>query len=179
MSARMVLVTGGCRSGKSAFAQRLAEEAGEKRIYLATCPVLDGEMAERVARHREERRGRGWETVEEEVELARAIGVVDPAAVVLVDCLTLWINNLLYRREQEGRLPDEDEFAGLAGEFSRACGGRTGTTVVVTNEVGWGIVPENPLARRFRDLAGRVNQVVAAAADEVHLLACGQPIRIK
>lgn len=177
--ARVVLVTGGCRSGKSSFAQRYAEERMSRRVYLATCPVFDGEMAERVRRHRSEREGKGWETVEEELELARALAAAPAEATVLVDCLTLWANNLLHRAESSGRFPDEEEAVVRARELAAVCRSRSATTVMVTNEVGLGIVPANPLARRFRDVAGRINQVVAAAADEVYLLVCGLPTRIK
>ncbi len=180
MQSRLVLVTGGCRSGKSSFAQRLVEEnAVSGKIYLATCPVLDAEMAERVRRHRDERRGKGWETAEEEVNLAAAVAAVGAGTAVLIDCLTLWVNNLMYHGERAGRPPGEDDASRLAAELAAACRRRGGLTVAVTNEVGWGIVPDNPESRRFRDLAGRVNQAFAAAADEVHLLVCGLPTRIK
>lgn len=176
---RLVLVTGGCRSGKSAFALDYVEKTGLAKTFLATCPVLDEEMADRVRRHREERRGRGWETVEEERELARAVSEVAPGRAVLVDCLTLWVNNIIFHGEVGGRLPDEDEAASRASAFVQTCRERSGTVVAVTNEVGLGIVPDNPLVRRFRDLAGRVNQTVAAGADEVYFLISGLPTRIK
>lgn len=179
MDSRLVLVTGGCRSGKSSFALRFVEEHAEKRVFVATSPVFDAETAERVQRHQEERRGRGWQTLEEEIDIARAVASCPRDAGILVDCLTLWISNVMYRADQDGRLPDEDELANLAGALAAAARNRPGLTVAVTNEVGLGIVPDNPLARRFRDLAGRVNQTVAAAADEVHFLVSGISMRIK
>lgn len=180
MSGKLVLVVGGCRSGKSSFARVYAEAVGGEKIYLATAPVLDDEMAERVARHREERRDGGWETVEEPLDPAGAIGRLDPAASVLVDCLTLWLGNLLHAAETSGTpLPDESFAARRATALADAARGRSGLTVLVANEVGLGIVPDNPLARRFRDLAGRINQTLAARADEVHFLACGISIRLK
>lgn len=178
-AARLVLVTGGCRSGKSSFAQRYVEELGGPRLFLATCPVLDPEMEDRVRRHREERRGRGWDTIEEEVGIAAAVAAAPPHAAILVDCLTLWVNNLVFRADNAGSAFGEDEAAARAREFADACRSRPGLTLAVTNEVGMGIVPDNPLARRYRDMAGRVNQTIAAAADEAYLLVCGLPTRIK
>ena len=174
------LITGGSRSGKSAYAQSLAESIPSAgRTYVATCPVLDEEMHERIDRHRRLREGRGWQTVEAPVELARAVAEAAPGHVVLVDCLTLWINNLLYLAAQSGTGLDEDELAGLAEELARSCRARTKPVILVTNEVGMSIVPDNALARRYRDLVGRCNQVLAAAADEVTLVACGCPMKLK
>lgn len=176
---KLVLVVGGCRSGKSAFAQQYVEKLGGEKIYLATCPVVDGEIADRIARHRADRRDRGWRTVEEETALPETLTALAADAAVLVDCLTLWINNLLYHCERDGKTPGEDEAALAAGRLVDACRARAGTTLAVANEVGLGIVPDNAAARRFRDMAGRTNQVVAAAADEVYFMACGLPTRIK
>ncbi|MCD8139700.1 MAG: bifunctional adenosylcobinamide kinase/adenosylcobinamide-phosphate guanylyltransferase [Planctomycetaceae bacterium] len=174
---RVILVTGGCRSGKSSFALHLADTAGG--VFLATSPVLDDETADRVRRHQEERSGRGWETVEEETAVAEALRQCPDDAVVLLDCLTLWVNNLVFEAEQSGELPDEDYMAARAEELASAARSRSGKTIMVTNEVGMGIVPDNPMARRFRDLAGRANQTMAAQADAVYLLVSGLPVRIK
>lgn len=180
MPVRLAFITGGCRSGKSAFALRRAGERAGAGVFVATCPVLDEEMAERVRRHRDERRGRGWATVEEETAIAEAVAACPAGATVVVDCLTLWVSNVMFRREREGgAAPTEDEMAALAERFAAACLSRDGLVVAVANEVGLGIVPENALARRFRDLAGRVNQTVAAMADEVHFMVSGLPLRIK
>lgn len=179
MDSTLILVTGGCRSGKSSFALRFVEERAEERVFIATSPVFDAETAERVRRHQEERRGRGWLTLEEEIDIARALASCPAGAGVLLDCLTLWIGNLMFRDEEEDRMPDEDEVEELAARLAAAARNRSGLTVVVTNEVGLGIVPDNPSARRFRDLAGRVSQTIAAAAAEVHFLVSGLPMRIK
>lgn len=175
--ARLILITGGCRSGKSSFALRLAGDGGG--IFLATCPVLDGEMADRVRRHREERAGSGWETVEEETAVAEALWRCPDDAVVLLDCITLWVNNLMFEGEESGEWPGEEELAVRAGELADAALARNGRTIVVTNEVGLGIVPENAAARRFRDLTGRVNQTLAERADAVYFLISGLATRIK
>lgn len=179
MSGGLVLVVGGGRSGKSAFALEYVERFGGGRVFIATAPVLDDEMAERVARHRAERAGRGWRTVEEEIALAAALDAAAPGESALVDCLTLWLGNHMYRAEQSGAMPDESVAATMADELVAAARRREGLTLFVSNEVGLGVIPANPQARRFRDLAGRVNQIIAAAADEVHFLACGIPMRIK
>lgn len=179
MDSRLVLVTGGCRSGKSSFAQRYVEERAGEKVYLATCPVFDGEMAARVLRHRREREGAGWTTVEEETELARAVAGAPAGAAILIDCLTLWVNNLMFRAERNGGDIDEDAVTRLAGLVADACRSRSGIAVAVTNEVGMGIVPDNALSRKFRDLSGRVNQAFASAADEVYLLVSGIPMRMK
>lgn len=176
---KIMLVTGGCRSGKSRFAQQCAEEIGPRRLYVATAPVLDDEMKERVARHREQRRERQWDTCEETIHVARCLAAAEGYDGVLCDCLTLWVSNLFYQASQAGRACDEDEVAREAQRLADAARGTSATVIFVTNEVGLGIVPADPVARRFRDLAGRCNQVIAAAADEVFLMVCGLPIQVK
>jgi adenosylcobinamide kinase / adenosylcobinamide-phosphate guanylyltransferase len=177
--AEIVLVTGGCRSGKSAYAQRLAESLPPTRLFVATCPVTDDEMRRRIDQHRRARRDRGWETVEEQIDLAGVLSRSGQHRVLLVDCLTLWINNLLYHADHEGRPLSEDDVAKQCGDVLDACQAAAGTVIFVTNEVGMGVVPENASARRYRDLVGRANQVVAARADTVTLLACGIPVALK
>ena len=173
----IALITGGCRSGKSRYALERAE-AGEEgsRIFIATCPRIDDEMEERIRRHQREREGRGgWQTVEEQTDLVRALRDAD-APIVVVDCLSLWVNNMMYA---DGGRVDEDDVSDRCERFLDACRGREGTVVAVTNEVGLGVVPDNALARRYRDLLGRCNQTVAAGADEVVFMVSGIPIRIK
>ncbi len=166
----LVLVTGGARSGKSGFAQRRAETFPEPRLYIATGEPGDDEMRARIARHRKER-GPGWRTVESPTDPAAALA--QTAHVVVLDCLTLWISNLML-----GGHDDEAIFT-AARRLADSCAGAAAPVYAVTNEVGLGIVPEHPVARRFRDLAGRVNQLFGARAVEVWLLVCGQPLRIK
>jgi adenosyl cobinamide kinase/adenosyl cobinamide phosphate guanylyltransferase len=169
---RLVLITGGARSGKSTFAEaRLAELAPDGPwLYVATAEARDDEMRERIGRH-QARRGDRWRTVEAPRDVAAALAA--PAAGVLVDCVTLWLSNRMLADETD------DAILAAASDLAAAARAAAGPVVLVTNEVGDGIVPDNPLARRFRDLAGWVNQRLAAAADEVTLVACGLPLRLR
>ncbi len=176
--ARIVLVTGGGRSGKSTYAQNIAESMAGSRAYIATCPVIDDEMAERVRKHRETRRAGRWETIEEPLALADALRGAKHD-VCLVDCLTLWVNNVVYEAEKKGRIVTEDDIALRCNDILEACRRRAGTVIFVTNEVGMGIVPDNPLARLYRDLAGRCNQVIAREAEAVVLMVSGIALPIK
>jgi adenosylcobinamide kinase/adenosylcobinamide-phosphate guanylyltransferase len=161
---------GGARSGKSRYAERLVEDAARCGTYVATGEAGDAEMAERIAAHRA-RRGPFWRTVEVPLALAPAIAAhAEPERSILVDCLTLWLSNLLLAGKQA------DEEAGLLCSALREA---AGTVVVVSNEVGMGLVPETPLGRRFRDAAGRLNQEVASLADRVVFVAAGLPLVLK
>jgi adenosylcobinamide kinase/adenosylcobinamide-phosphate guanylyltransferase len=175
----LILVTGGVRSGKSDFARGLAEALPGPRCFIATCPAVDSEMDERIARHREERAGWEWQTVEEQTDIAAVLSQQKDCSVCLIDCLTLWVNNLLYRTEQLGKLFSDSEMRLQCDLLVQAAGGHPGTVICVTNEVGMGIVPDNPAARQYRDLVGRCNRMVAAAADEVYLVSCGIPLRLQ
>jgi adenosylcobinamide kinase/adenosylcobinamide-phosphate guanylyltransferase len=163
----LVLYLGGARSGKSRLALARAAAAGKPVVFVATGEALDDEMAERIARHREERPS-GWATVEEPLELGRALEQAPAAATVVVDCLSLWVANVFERSPAEQLA---DAAAGLAAA-------RPGLTVAVSNEVGLGIVPDNELARRYRDVLGRVNATWAAAADEAYLVVAGRSLRL-
>lgn len=174
-----MLITGGCRSGKSLHAQRLAENVGMKRLFIATAPILDEEMNRRAARHQEMRRGQGWETREERLDLAGCLRRADGYDVVLCDCLTLWVSNLMYAASQKGIVLEEEEIAQRSREICAAARSISALVIFVTNEVGMGIVPAGEISRRFRDLAGRCNQETAAAADSVILIVSGIPIRMK
>ena len=177
---KLILYTGGARSGKSSLALARAEEIGARRLFVATCPVVDGEMNDRVERHREERRGRGWQTLECELELAGLFPqAVAGFEVVVIDCITLWVNNLLYRYDTSAKLFDDPAVAARCREWLAASASYGGTLICVTNEVGLGIVPDNALARRYRDLVGTCNQLLAARAEEVILVSCGLPLSLK
>ena len=175
----IILVTGGSRSGKSAHALEIAQRLDGPRVFIATCPALDDEMRARIEKHRKARQQAGWRTIEETDDLASALARTGECRVVLVDCLTLWVNNLLYHAEQAGRAMEESAIQKQCEAVLRACAPLAGTVLFVTNEVGWGIIPENASARRFRDLSGRCNAVMAAGADEVILVVCGLPIYLK
>lgn len=178
--ARIVLVTGGARSGKSTYARRVGEALAGPRALVATCPLIDDqEMLSRIRKHRSERDPRHWDTLEEPLALGRVLREAGDYRVLLVDCLTLWVNNLMYEAEKKGGEVSEEEMEERCRDLLAACADRRGTVIFVTNEVGMGIVPENALARRFRDLAGRCNQVMAAGADEVTLMVSGIPLRLK
>ncbi|AZI37776.1 adenosylcobinamide kinase/adenosylcobinamide phosphate guanylyltransferase [Caenibius tardaugens NBRC 16725] len=165
-----LLVLGGARSGKSHYAQHRAEALPGALVYLATAQAFDEEMRERIALHRGER-GPRWSTVEAPLELAKAISAFSwPDTVVLVDCLTLWASNLL--------LAEQDVEAATQA-LIRAVAMAGGPVILVANEVGLGIVPDNALARRFRDIAGRMNQALAQAADGVVFVAAGLPLALK
>ena len=177
MDSKLILVTGGARSGKSSFSERLILENCRRPAYVATCPVLDAETAERLRLHRARREAGNWITVEEETDLAAAFDRAEAARAdgVLVDCLTLWINNLLYRNPEFSEQGMRETLAELLPRMRCF----PGPAVLVLNEVGLGLVPETPLGRRFRDLSGRCGQLVAAEADELYFVVCGIPQRIK
>jgi adenosylcobinamide kinase/adenosylcobinamide-phosphate guanylyltransferase len=168
--ARSVLVLGGARSGKSRYALALAEAASPQRVMIATAQAFDDEMAERIARHRQER-GEGWTTREAPLSLVETLAqAAGPGRAVVVDCLTLWLSNLLLAAEDT-----QAATAALAALVPRL----EGPTIFVSNEVGQGIVPETPLGRQFRDVQGRANQALAAACDAVVLVTAGLPRLIK
>ncbi len=175
----LILVTGGTRSGKSAYALQLCENVSEKRCFIATCPVIDPEMADRIHAHREERRGRGWYSLEEETALVEVLGGLAEYDMVLIDCLTLWINNLLFRSACANGNFGEEQMCAVTEEFLGAIRRFAGTVCCVSGEIGLGIVPENPTARRYRDLVGSTNRLLAEAADEVYLVSCGIPLPLK
>jgi adenosylcobinamide kinase/adenosylcobinamide-phosphate guanylyltransferase len=163
------LILGGARSGKSAWAEHIASNSGLDVVYLATATAQDAEMAQRIAAHRR-RRPVQWRTVEEPLDLAQRLQVeAAPGRLILVDCLTLWLTNLLLGPGLEPHM------SALLNGLPRLAG----PTLLVSNEVGWGIVPENALARQFRDEQGRLNQAIAAGANDVTLIAAGLPLTLK
>lgn len=166
----LTLVLGGARSGKSAFAENLVTQAGPAWLYIATGQAWDDEMLDRIGHHRD-RRGEGWTTIEEPLDLAAVLSREARAdSPVLVDCLTLWVTNLML-----GERDIEAEFDALLAVLPNL----SGPVVFVSNEVGLGIVPENAMAREFRDHAGRLHQKIAAIADTVYFVAAGLPLKMK
>lgn len=179
----LILVTGGSRSGKSAYALQRARAFPEPRHFIATAQASDDEMTARIEAHKKSR-GQGWALTEEPLAVAAALSAAltdapgrapRRAGVVVIDCITLWVSNLILADEaiDEKKVADRaEELAAIAREASSA-------VIVVTNEVGSGVVPDNALARRFRDCAGRANQVLAASAQEAWLMVSGLPLALR
>jgi adenosylcobinamide kinase/adenosylcobinamide-phosphate guanylyltransferase len=170
MKPRTLFVTGGARSGKSSHALTEAEKSGLSPVFIATAQAGDPEMAARIDRHRDER-GPQWTTIECPVALADLIAEqADPSRILLIDCLTLWTSNLMFGGHDIAAETDR-----LAAAIEQA----KGPLILVTNEIGLGIVPDNALSREFRDAAGRVNQAVAAACSEAVMIVSGLLLRLK
>jgi adenosyl cobinamide kinase/adenosyl cobinamide phosphate guanylyltransferase len=171
--ARLTLISGGARSGKSRFALECARSRGGPVLFVATSEAKDADMATRIARHRAERPAE-WETLEEPRTLARALTERATPLVVVIDCVTLWVTNLM--------LAPDATWQGAVEELQallRWHAGRGGELILVSNEVGLGVVPENALARRFQDWLGSFNQRLAAEANEVYWMMAGLPVEVK
>lgn len=173
-----VLITGGARSGKSKFAERYAATLNSAGVYIATSQVLDDEMRERVERHRARRTESGfsWETVEESYDLCGVLRTPGTSPLILIDCLTLWLTNWLLRYEHED--PETNVMKKIE-ELAQLWSVLPDHVIAVTNEVGDGLVPEYPLGRKFRDLAGIMNQRMAGVSNKVFLVTAGIPIELK
>ena len=173
MSRKAYFITGGAKSGKSTFAEKLAETLKGKRAYIATAQALDAEMTAKIERHRLNRNA-VWDTYEEPLAVAELLTKMNNRYdVVLLDCLTLWLSNVMAHTNSDNVvIVRTDELIVAVKDFDGAC-------IVVSNEVGLGIVPDNPLARKFRDFAGILNQKIALVADEVYFTASGIPMKIK
>ncbi len=173
MDKKMIFVTGGARSGKSYFAQELAQKFPGPKGYLATAQALDEEMAERIRRH-QKNRSADWQTLEESMKVPECLeGHGDHFSLILLDCLTLWISNLMMAGWDEPKILEE------ADRLLKVCQRVKCSLILVGNEVGMGIVPDNAQARLFRDLSGLVQQKVARGADEVFFMVSGLPQKIK
>ncbi|MXZ88396.1 MAG: bifunctional adenosylcobinamide kinase/adenosylcobinamide-phosphate guanylyltransferase [Dehalococcoidia bacterium] len=175
MSKELTLILGGARAGKSTYAQRLAE-GGERVLFVATAEAGDEQMEARIRAHRESRPAE-WDTLEEPIDLVGALmGVSDRYDTILLDCLTLWVSNLLLQGEDH---PNAIDVPGEARRLLAAYEQGTASWIVVSNEVGLGVVPPTELGRLYADELGRVNQMVAAAADHVYFMAAGLPLKLK
>jgi len=166
---RLTLVLGGAASGKSRHAEKLITDTGLRPVYIATAQPFDDEMRAKISRHREQR-GPAWQTHEAPVDLAPALGACDANAAVLIDCATLWLTNLVL---------SEHDIDAASDALWSALGQTPASVVIVSNEVGQGIVPDNALSRRFRNAQGRLNQQIADRADRVDAVMAGLPLRLK
>ena len=180
MESKLILITGGARSGKSAFAERLAAQ-GKRVLFVATAEALDDDMARRIAAHRSSRPD-DWETLEEPRSLPEAIrrkaaGADSPYDTIIVDCLTIWVSNLLLLHE--GNADAEARIVEAAKKLLDVRASSDASWIVVTNEVGLGVVPSSSLGRTYRDVLGRVNSLVASRADKVYLMAAGLALDLK
>jgi len=173
MANKITFITGGARSGKSAFAEKIAADIAGRRAYLATAQALDAEMVARIEHHRQ-RRGSAWDTYEEPLAVAELVHKLSGRYdVVLLDCLTLWLSNIMARTRSA------DEIDAHIVRLVSAVKAFSGACIIVSNEVGLGIVPDNALARQFRDVAGTANQKFALTANDAYFLASGIPLQIK
>ncbi|MEA2087782.1 MAG: bifunctional adenosylcobinamide kinase/adenosylcobinamide-phosphate guanylyltransferase [Candidatus Caldatribacteriota bacterium] len=177
---KLIFITGGARSGKSNFAEKIANGFGKSVAYLATAQPLDEEMAFRIKKHREKRLN-NWETYEEPIEVRELVNRLGlEKEVILVDCLTLLTSNLLLREEDKVEDHKRQEEVLLEIEkLAEVCYKVSAQTIIVSNEVGMGLVPDNPLGRVYRDILGRANSIFADKADEVFMLVSGIPVKIK
>jgi len=188
MHKKIIFITGGARSGKSTYALSNATKISGNKAYIATAEALDEEMRERIEKHKKQR-GKDWDTYEEPLRIAEIIKEIEGKyTAIVIDCLTLWLSNIMIRTQNTGyRIQTiEMEIEGFLDSLSRfkkspVCGLGSGfcSLYIVSNEVGMGIVPENDMARRFRDIAGFLNQRVAEIAHEVYLLISGIPLKVK
>jgi adenosylcobinamide kinase/adenosylcobinamide-phosphate guanylyltransferase len=173
---KLIFVTGGARSGKSFFAEKMASQLKGNVTYIATCVPEDNEMCDRVARH-QARRPALWHTVEEAFNPARVIKEFEePGHIFLLDCLTLLISNLILQSDNQ---KGEEQVLDKISELAKVGYESAADVIIVSNEVGWGIVPANPLSRLYRDILGRANQIIASYADEAYITIAGIPIELK
>ena len=184
---KCILITGGARSGKSSFSEELAKSYGSKVLYIATAVAFDEEMKDRVRKHRDVR-SKDWTTIEAYKDIAKVISTNgNKYNCILLDCITVMLTNQLleYFNHDMDYLKIEDYskaevyLANQINEMVDAITAAKADTILVTNELGWGIVPENPVARAFRDISGRINQIIGQKADEVYLTVSGIPVKIK
>lgn len=175
---KVVLISGGARCGKSAFALKLASERSSlEKLFIATAVVFDDEMSLRVEKHKQER-GSEWKTIESPYDLPKTVGNLPSQTVAVVDCLSVWLGNIWYKHGSDDQTLSL-HINNLHTSIQNWETGNCGEIILVTNEVGWGIIPSDAATRRYRDWAGRLNQHIGKIASEVYLCVCGIPMRIK
>ncbi len=170
---KIILVIGGSRSGKSSYALDFGQSVPGPRTFIATCPTIDDEMIARIEAHQKERASGNWKTIEQEIDISRALATSKDSNVIVVDCLTLWINNIMYQSKTKLEDLSETYMIKLSNEVINISRILPGMTIFVSNEVGMGIIPGDTQTRLYRDLVGRCNQVFAAGADAVVHMVCG------
>ncbi|MCP4650507.1 MAG: bifunctional adenosylcobinamide kinase/adenosylcobinamide-phosphate guanylyltransferase [PVC group bacterium] len=168
----IIFITGSVRSGKSNYAVKLAKQSKQKIIFLATCTPADAEMKQRVRKHKKSR-PKNWQTIEEPIDVISVLKQLKDDELVIFDCLTLWVSNLLLSGFEE------KEVIKIIEKFVEQLKINKANVIIVSNEVGWGIVPENKLARVFRDIIGTAHQKIAKVSDEAYLMVAGMPMKIK
>jgi len=176
--AYLTFISGGARSGKSDYAMELAASMKAGLVYVATATAGDEEMAERIKRHREER-GEEWATVEERLDMVQALSKIQPGSAVVIDCLTLWLTNVMTLHGVNVLDELEPDAVNRVRDIIQAVREFDGTVYIVTNELGLGMVPPVKTTRLFRDVSGRINRMFAEAADEAYLLVSGLPLKLK
>lgn len=176
---KVYLVVGGRRSGKSEFALKLGESLHGPHAFVATCPSIDNEMDQRIIKHQKERNHSIWSTIEEQTGLADTLKQNRQFNLFLVDCITLWINNLIFQSSEQHHVFLENELIQQTNNLLDACSQTRADVILVSNEIGLGVVPDNPETRLFLDLLGRCNQMLASRSDEVFMVSCGIPLKIK
>ena len=172
---KIVLITGGARSGKSSFAEKLASTLGKDVLFLATAEAMDKEMADRIKKHKS-KRSSTWKTVEEPININILNKFKNFEGAVILDCITLWLSNMIHKFGIEGA---EDRILGDIRTLLKTVKTSKFTLILVSNELGLGIVPKNRLGREFRDIAGKCNQLIARMADEVYFMISGIELKIK
>jgi len=169
---KLIFITGPVRSGKSNFAVNLAKKSKKKIIFIATCKPVDTEMKERIKKHQQQR-PKEWITIEEEIDLGSVLRKISKDKLIIIDCITLWVSNLFFHNF------NEKEILKIVNDLISIIKRKGLSVIIVSNEVGWGIVPNNKIARNFRDIMGIIHQKISESSNEIYLLVSGIPIKLK
>jgi len=169
---KLIFITGPVRSGKSNFAVNLAKKSKKKIIFIATCKPVDTEMKERIKKHQQQR-PKEWITIEEEIDLGSVLRKISKDKLIIIDCITLWVSNLFFHNF------NEKEILKIVNDLISIIKRKGLSVIIVSNEVGWGIIPNNKIARNFRDIMGIIHQKISESSNEIYLLVSGIPIKLK